>query len=224
MKKIIAFIVTMAFVLTGCGSSNKLEDVYGDMDAKETYEAMIEYMDEEVTYYREESVNLFQETADIEYFINEDGVVMFISNVYDEDNKLLFSRIRDGENVYTFSEEDFYAVSEIEKEERKSIIEPALIMNEDVTILDAKREDTKDGIVLTFKVTWSEAEDDYYSMYKFIIDSEGYLASTEKIDYTDEDFTDIQHDNTYKVKDINKKDSIDTEMAIKKLEDYVENN
>jgi hypothetical protein len=236
MKKIIVPIVTMSFVLTGCGPSNKLEDVYGDKDAEDTYDAMIEYMEENVTYYREEltttmhySSEPIKEIGDTEYLINEDGAYQMIVREYKENDEIDDFYIRDSEKQYTLSYDMLddaykYYVSELDKSDKNFTYGHFGLDSDNTEILDAKRRDKDDSIVLIFQVVSDkDAKYPFYWEIEYVIGSDGYLLSSEQIAYLQDDTFEYKgYTNLYEIKDINEEDSIDTKSAIEEIEDYAD--
>jgi hypothetical protein len=247
MKKLI--LVLFAVLLMGCGSSKETKEEpkeevkeepkedskkdtgkisYDELDAKETYEAMITNMTNGVTYYREEQSKVLYytdvnntEVASAEYVVSGGNVLEKVSKDYNGMGNIDMLSTNDGKNryelFYTAMDEKYnYMVTEQDPSDPEVVEYDRLhVYDEFNEVLDEKRTDNEDGsIVLTFEVKWGEG---YYT-YVYTINGEGFLVSSVMTAYADGTLSEQEYIDTYEIFDINTKTTIDTATAIAEIE------
>ncbi|MFV0393368.1 MAG: hypothetical protein ACK5LC_03080 [Coprobacillaceae bacterium] len=226
-KKISALLAAMMLMLVGCSSSNPLEEVYKDLDAEETYEAMVDYFNEKVNYYKQTSSTkskYSESSGEAEYLVKDD-IYYGISWYYDEDGDFSSGYITDEDeyyNLYQGGDDYVYFNEDIDRDEDDEDdvkIMSNLLEDDYYTVTDATCKDKNDKIILTLEV-----ETSYGSRYEYeyTIGEDGlptkYVMKSYLYEDDDKPFITV----TYKLSDFNKKSKLDMEAAIEEIEEYAD--
>ncbi|MFV0393369.1 MAG: hypothetical protein ACK5LC_03085 [Coprobacillaceae bacterium] len=222
-KRVSALLATMMLMLVGCSSSNPLEDVYKDLDAEEAYEAMVDYFNEKVNYYKQTSSTeskYSKSKGEAEYLV-KDEVFYAISWDYGEDGKFLSGYITDEDkhySLYSYSDDYVYFDDDIIQDGEATIM--SIIFDDDYyTIIDAKRKDKDDKIILSIEV---ETEYGSNYVYEYTIGEDGLLTKYVRKSYLYEGDEEPFITVTYKLSDLNKQTKLDMKSAIEKIEEYAD--
>lgn len=221
MKKVILSFFVLLTVLVGCEKESKSQELYSGLDAEETYLAMVEYMNENITYFKEqkevERYDGSKLVGNTEVLFKDDKVYVIDKSV-DEEEKLGSFFVRDNTQVYNLYKDinDQFAYFSRSVEKVEGIVDNVL-ENSDYKVIDLKRKDKNGKIYITVRRKYLSV--DGYSEIEFEIGSEGYYTQLELTNYdSDEEFKEKSLTIVYKILDVNKKDDIDIKGAIKEIE------
>lgn len=259
-KKILFFTFLSMVVLFGCsngeglGASNNngkeqsvAEKLYKDLDAKETYEKAIEYLNENVTYYKFKQIdeNKKFESIIITERFNEDGKYNQIFSSYvnhkSDDPSASKEIIKDGKSsqlgssngvfgkVLDISNESYY-------ESKQFPLFSVIYLREGFKLHDISKEEDGDHIIIKMKfennynvMSYDEETQNYvdkgevhtkYQINETIIDSNGLIIEERVEPYADSTFEKkLDYSTTVWYGDFNKKTTFDYEEEKQKLKD-----
>lgn len=199
MKKlIVCFLISL--IMVGCaGTKNGLAKEYDGLEAKQTYEALLDKMNKEATYMCVDITNPGASRYENQSYL-KDGIICSVSrHYYDNGEELDINyNVSDGKDIYTLvpGELGNYMLYSYPNEfgvEDKMLRN--LYENKMVTVTDIVREDKEKQIVLKIKNNWTNEDGEVnYALNELIIGQDGFL-SEENIDYyTDDTYATKKHD------------------------------
>lgn len=210
----------MLTLVCGCGQSTNSE--YSGLDAKETYAKLIEKMNSEVHY-----TMIRQENADMVYEQDVymiDGKLSLYGKEEFADSKHYMYTLTLPDKIYNlYPNEGKSKLEEIDTQPIKTYLNN--FFESDMITMDSHdREDTKEGIVLTFHYHFNRndeqgnpiADDIAYIENKMTINDQGYIEKEEAYTCTDETYkTKIDSSKTtYQYSHYNEKSEDDLNKVI----------
>lgn len=199
--KIIISIGLCMLLVTGCRSSPKSENalsIYENLDAKETYEKLVEKTNQEVKYIRYVIKGAQQmylgkgnyQQSELYQLDNGIGIVDKSQEcIDDEEIEIKYSVTTDKEKYELSKEEDIYTVSKSSDGLPK---ETGMLYNlytrDEIDMLSMEREDTKEQITLNAKYQVKNETSTAYYTEEFIIGKDGLLRRRSTDVYLDKDY------------------------------------
>lgn len=228
MKKRL-FILMSAILLTGCQSSSpsKVQDKnqYDGLNGLETYQQAVTYFNKNVTYYKSESSDDGSHSYN-EYFQTDDGIATVTKGLYsDAELTTLNYNIVNGKDYHTLYMLDSvtykYNVTH-DYTRHMDYLYNDLSKQQGVDIIDVKREDKEEQIVLTMKIKQEqryqeidETDEIVYYIKEITINKDGYICGEKETYYNDDQFNQVAYQGlTTKLFDYNKRGTKDLDVEI----------
>lgn len=221
MKRI--FLCLCLILLVGCQSGEKKKVLYDGLDAKQTYQKVIDDFNQNVTYYENKLIDSNHNTIIRDYYKNKQQTSVVTKMVFDdEDEASLIYNIYETNNYHTLyanGETYEYQCMNDYSGSRKDLYSD--YNSDQKQIIDASRKDNDDEIHLSIKtkelVTYQVDDDgeERYAMHEMVINPNGYISSEKISYYADEQFDSVLEETHIENTDFNQKDMKDLESEIK---------
>lgn len=219
MKRLISSLI-FCFLLSGCTSSTSAKEIYIDA---------LEYMNENVFYYKVQEKGYMHEnlsyTKDAEILVDEKGILhSIIENKFDENGNGI-TTVSDGKNIHRLEIDKEKNMQEYTVENHESIKKEGLLFNsifedERLAIVDSKVEKKDKEKKLTINCTVDVDDEKVVLDSKYIITiKDNYITEIEYFSYPFEDGIVSEH-RVIKYSDFNTTKKIDTDSIIEEMAKY----
>ena len=153
MKKI-SILLLIGTLFVGCQQSKGIDE-YKGLKTQETFEKVSDKMDKEVHY-----VHVVAENSETKYdqelYMIDGKIHSFQKSEIKANKKYSFSLMTTDKNYGLFDTYGTMKLMELDKQPLPSTYLNNLFQNKELKIIDTKREDNDDGIVLTIQYSYDE--------------------------------------------------------------------
>lgn len=223
MKKIV--IVLCLCLLCGCSKQPKGVSLneYKDLDAAQTYEKVIENMNEDIYYFKavgEDKLDEYSSNSETEA-LKQDGKIMMTGKSYQNDIPQMFA-LKDNQQYYlnaTYETEDYQLQESPALENEEKLFKTKYVG--ETLIGDQSRTDNDDGMTLHFSLEkyLDETQTTDIIDYSVHIGKNGYIDWIEEFAYDSESMVFKKYHTYTQFKDFNEKDELDVDGYIQQMKE-----
>lgn len=245
LKKVL-LLMGCVMMSVGCSSSSsqtsKMEELYKGLEAKETYEKVCDYFNENVHYFKRTVELVNPETNQcsnkmVEELYNVNGEHSYVSKqmmysdgkatsgfatVLSKDDIYMMGTDEEMKYVRTYfsDEEKEYFLNDYYTSAQHDFLTP--VQDSDTAkITSLTREDKDNEIVLELKYTYTYTSEEgttvVYYLINSHINSDGYLCKEEIKGYSDEDYKTMVSSTVVELTNMNEKESLNFEEEVNAL-------
>ncbi len=228
LKKLILLLL-IGTLFVGCQQSKEIDE-YKGLKAQETFEKVVNKMDKEIHYVHVVSEN--SETKyDQELYMIDGKIHSFQKTEIKADKKYSFNLATADKNYYLFDTYGTMKLMELERQPLPSTYLNNPFQNKELKIIDTKRKDNDDGIILTVRYSYYEKIYDEngqskngeicYMDLQIMINNQGLIEKEVNTLYTDDTFQTKREDaltTTTTFLDYNKKSQNDFNKIVETVE------
>lgn len=223
MKKL-SILLLIGTLFVGCQQSKGIDE-YKGLKTQETFEKVSDKMDKEVHY-----VHVVAENSETKYdqelYMIDGKIHSFQKSEIKANKKYSFSLMTTDKNYGLFDTYGTMKLMELDKQPLPITYLNNLFQNKKLKIIDTKREDNDDGIVLTIQYSYDENgksknDDLCYMNLQIIINNEGLIEKEVNTLYTDDTLQTKRKDaliTTTTFLDYNQKSQDDFNKITEKIE------